>query len=251
MSRTPDAPHPEPVQAHGAGPSTDPTGSFPDPRQFIRDNLRLVAVPSQPEILLYTAHAGSGLRRLVKTGDDDPPPPYWAYQWAGGLVLARHIMARPETVAGRRVLDLGAGGGIVAIAAAKSGARAVIAAEIDGNGRVALGLNAAANGIALAITGDDLTAGPAPAVDIVLVGDLFYDRTLARRVTAFLDNCLAAGIDVLVGDPGRAHLPRSRLHALARYQVPDFGAARDATMLPSAVFAFVPRTAAPVVRRRA
>ncbi|RWN46035.1 MAG: methyltransferase [Mesorhizobium sp.] len=205
--------------------------------------MRLVPVPALPEIQFYTAHPGSGLRRLVEPEDDaedapEPQPPYWAYAWAGGTVLARYVLDHPTTVAGRRVLDLGAGSGLVGIAAAKAGARELIAAEIDRNGVAALELNAAANGVAITIIGEDITAGPPPAVDLVLAGDVFYGRDVALRVTPFLDRCLAAGIDVLVGDPRRNDLPLSRLRLLAEYQVPDFGDAKGAATKPSGVFSF-------------
>ena len=153
--------------------------------------------------------AASGLSRLADPDDDSGLPPYWAYQWAGGMVLARYIFDHPATVAGRRVLDLGAGCGIVGIAAALAGAGEVIAADTDRNAAAALELNAAMNGVALTVVGDDLTAGPPPAVDLVLAGDVYYDPGLALRVTAFLDRCVAAGIEVLIGDPGRAYLPRT------------------------------------------
>ena len=218
----------------------------PDLLRFIQANLRLAPVPSLPEIRLYTAHPASGLRRLAEANKDGsaPPPPYWAYQWAGGTVLARYILNRPETVAGRRVLDLGAGSGIVGIAAAQAGAGEVIAAEIDGNAIAAIGLNAAANGVTIAaILGEDLTAGPPPRVDLLTVGDLFYEQALADRVTPFLDHCLSAGIKVLVGDPGRAYLPRARLRRLAEYAVPDFGGMKGAETKPSGIFSFEPRGA--------
>ena len=197
-------------------------------------------VLSVPEIRLYTAHPASGLRRLAGAGEDgaDLPPPYWAYQWAGGAVLARHFLDRPETVRGRRVLDLGAGSGIVGIAAAKAGASQVIAAEIDPYGVAALGLNAAINDVAVTVVGHDLTAGLPPPVDLVAVGDLFYEHDLAERVTAFLDRCLAAGIEVLIGDPGREFLPWSRLRVIAEYEVPDFGAGRNGPGEMSKVFSF-------------
>ena len=211
----------------------------PDPLQFIRANTRLVPIRSLPEIRLHTARDATGLWRLSKPNEDgsDPPPPYWAVPWAGGMALARHTLDRPETVSGLRVLDLGAGSGLVAIAAAMAGASEVIAAEIDRYAIAALGLNAAANGVAVAVIGDDLTAGPPPPVALVVAGDLFYERDLAERVIAFLDRCLANGIDVLVGDPGRAYLPRSRLRLLAEYLVPDVGEVEDAAIKASAVFA--------------
>ena len=214
----------------------------PDPVAFIRANMLIAPVPSLPEILLYTAHPATGLRRLVDFDEEEaePQPPYWAYPWAGGAVLARYILDRPQVVAGRRVLDLGAGSGLVSIAAAKAGARTVIAAEIDRNGVAALGLNAAANDVAIAVIGEDITAGTPPAVDIVTVGDVFYAQDVAERVIPFLDRCRAAGMEVLIGDPGRTYLPRSRLRLLAEYKVPDFGETKDTAMKPSGVFSFEP-----------
>ncbi|RWP36918.1 50S ribosomal protein L11 methyltransferase [Mesorhizobium sp.] len=216
--------------------------------------MRIAPVAALPEIRLYAAHPASGLWRLTRPqgraaepeeeaneADEDgpePQPPYWAYAWAGGAVLARYILDRPETVAGLRVLDLGAGSGLVGIAAARAGASEVIASEIDRNGVAALGLNAAANGVAIAVVGEDITAGPPPPVDVVAAGDLFYRQDLADRVIPFLDRCLAAGINVLIGDPGRAYLPRSRLRLLAEYQVPDVG--QGAATKPSGVFSFEP-----------
>ncbi len=230
------------------------TLSRPDPLTFIKANMRIAPVAALPEIRLYAAHPASGLWRLTRPqgraaepeeeaneADEDgpePQPPYWAYAWAGGAVLARYILDRPETVAGLRVLDLGAGSGLVGIAAARAGASEVIASEIDRNGVAALGLNAAANGVAIAVVGEDITAGPPPPVDVVAAGDLFYRQDLADRVIPFLDRCLAAGINVLIGDPGRAYLPRSRLHLLAEYQVPDVG--QGTATKPSGVFSFEP-----------
>ena len=195
------------------------------------------AVPFIPEISLHLAHPGSGLRRLAE-GRIDPPPPYWAWVWGGGAALARYVLDNPATVAGRRVLDLGAGSGIVGIAAAKAGARAVIASEVDPDGRAVLARNAAANGVAFeAIVGDVMAASPPPA-DLVLVGDLFYAPEVAARTMAFLDRCLEAGIEVLIGDPHRAWLPRERLRLIAGYAAPDFGDAARATPTACAVFAF-------------
>ncbi|NGO53047.1 class I SAM-dependent methyltransferase [Allomesorhizobium camelthorni] len=211
-----------------------------DLQQFIRANLPIAPVPSVPEIRLHKAGPASGLRRLAELDEQGFGSPYWAYYWGGGLALARHILDRPEIVAGRRVLDLGAGSGIVGIAAARAGASEVIAAETDRYAVVAIDLNAAANDVTVSTILGDLTGGPPPPVDIIAVGDLFYERDLAERVTVFLDRCLTAGIDVLIGDPWRAFLPRSRLQLIAEYPVLEFGEAGNAAAKPSAVFSLMP-----------
>src|SRR5262245_56706749 len=201
------------------------------PADFIRAHLRLAPAPGVPEIRLYAAHEETGLRRLALPDDSgaEPPAPYWAFAWAGGLALARHVLALPQTVRGRRVLDLGSGSGLVAIAAALAGAGETVAAETNPYGLSAIGMNAAANGVTVRVIGDDLLPGDPPAADLVLAGDVFYDRELATRVMAFLDRCRATGIDVLIGDPGRAHLPRARLRVIAEYQVADVGDAAATT----------------------
>lgn len=206
-----------------------------DPIAFIRANLPVVPVPDIPEIRLHRASSSSGLGRLAMLDEQGFGSPYWAFYWAGGLALARFILDRPDLVAGRRVLDLGAGSGLVAIAAAMAGAREVIAADVDRYAVTALALNAAHNQVSVtAVHGDPTTSGP-PSADLVLVGDLFYERDLADRVTAFLDRCLAVGIGALVGDPRRGHLPASRLTLLAEYEVAETAGAAGK---PGAVFAF-------------
>ncbi|MDR3474905.1 MAG: 50S ribosomal protein L11 methyltransferase [Devosia sp.] len=200
--------------------------------------MALVPVLAIPEIRLYAAHHGSGLRQLAEA-DEDAPAPYWAFAWGGGLALARHILDHPQSVAGRRVLDLGAGSGLVAIAAARAGARQVVAVEIDPYGVTAIGLNAAANGVAVLAIGGDPTCGPIPEVDIIVAGDVFYDPEVGERMLAFLDRSLAAGTEVLVGDPGRAFLPRQRLHQIAEYPVGDMGEAGK----PGYVFVLEPAAA--------
>jgi predicted nicotinamide N-methyase len=190
--------------------------------RFIRANLPIAAVPSVPEIRLHRAGPKSGLWRLAEL-DHDFAAPYWAYPWRGGLALARYVLDRPEFVAGRRILDLGAGSGLVGIAAAKSGAKEVIAAEIDRYAIAAMGLNAEANAVRILSMFGDLTQGLPPKVDSVLIGDLFYEQDLAKRVLSFIDRCLRSDITVLIGDPMRAFLPGSRLEVLAAYPGPDFG----------------------------
>ena len=203
---------------------------------FIRERLPLEPVPGVPEIRLHRAGPRSGLMRLAEA-DPSFGSPYWARPWGGGLALARHVLDHPETVAGKRVLDLGAGSGLVAIAAALAGAGEVRAADVDPYAVAATRLNAAANGVAVEAIHDDLTAGDPPDVELLLVGDLFYDPDLAARVTAFLERCVAAGIAVLIGDPFRAHLPIERLRVVAEYPVADYGDP-DGAARAAAVFAF-------------
>jgi predicted nicotinamide N-methyase len=216
------------ILAHASPPSRSR-------REILRARLTLATPALLPELRLYRAGPHSGLARLLSGGG----APYWAYPWAGGLALARYLLDHPGTIAGKRVLDLGAGGGLVAIAAMKAGARAATAIDIDPDALDAIALNAEANAVAVAAICGDPLDGPPPAVDIVLVGDLFYEASLAARATAFLDRCREAGVGALIGDPGRAPLPRARLKPLAEYQLADFGDAPDATTTASAVFAFV------------
>ena len=204
-------------------------------REILGARLSLATPALLPELRLYRAGPASGLGRLASSGG----APYWAYPWAGGLALARYLLDHPETVAGKRVLDLGAGGGLVAIAAMKAGAHEATAIDVDSDAIAAITLNAEANAVVVAALCADPLDSPAPAVDLVLVGDLFYEAALAARATALLDRCRLAGIGALIGDPWRAHLPRARLNRLAEYQLADFGDAPDAAATASAVFAFV------------
>jgi predicted nicotinamide N-methyase len=202
---------------------------------FIQTNLLLEPVPGLPAIRLYTAHYGSRLSRLFGADDDDPPAPYWAYCWAGGLALAQHFLAHPDQVSGKRVLDLGAGSGLVGIVATKAGAT-VQAAEIDPNGQAAMALNAAANGVKIALRNISLD-GPAPDdIDLIAAGDVFYNPDVAALMLPFLQRCQTAGITVLIGDPNRRDLPLAQLELLASYAVGDVGDARDKTNRTGAVY---------------
>jgi predicted nicotinamide N-methyase len=196
---------------------------------MVRANTRLRSVTLVPEIRLYQASEPIGVwqrteRAAGRTGLD---PPFWAFAWAGGQALARYLLDHPETVKDRRVIDIASGSGLVAIAAARAGAAAVTGYDIDPLAIAAITLNAAANGAAvLAVQADILdTDGPGP--DVLLVADAFYERELARRVTRFAERGQARGADVLVGDFGRAYLPRDRLAPLAAYDVPGLSALED------------------------
>lgn len=198
--------------------------------------LRLEAVPSLPDIRLYTAHPGSRLSQFAALEDDDPPAPYWAYQWAGGMALAHHFRAHPELVVGQRLLDLGAGSGLVGIAAARLGADAK-AAEIDPYGRAAIALNATTNGVALPLIDIDLHGAPPQNIDLIAAGDVFYNAEIAGLMLPFLVRCAEAGIAVLIGDPDRRDLPHQSLTRLASYPVGDVGDQRSSTDRTGSVYA--------------
>ena len=187
-------------------------------------------VPLVPEVVL---HQGGGVVALWEqveraTGRTGTAPPFWAYPWAGGQALARHVLDHPGEVAGRRVLDLASGSGLVAVAAALAGAAAVTAAEVDELAVAATGLNAAANSVAVDAVLRDVLAGDGEGAEVVLAGDVFYERAMAERVLPFLRRAVARGASVLVGDPGRAYLPASGLQQVAVHQVPVVAELEDA-----------------------
>ena len=189
---------------------------------FIRANTAVAPPPLVPEIRLHLASEITPLWQATEAllERTQLPPPYWAFAWAGGQALARHVLDHPELVRGKAVLDFGAGAGLLALAAAKAGARRATAAEIDPVAAAAIALNAALNGLAVDIeTADVIDRFPVPW-QVVLVGDMCYERPLAEPLTAWLRRLAGAGIQVLLGDPGRAYLPQTGLTELARYSVP-------------------------------
>jgi predicted nicotinamide N-methyase len=213
-----------------------------DATSFIRANTRLLPVPLVPEIRLHLAEESLPIWRKTEEelGAMNVPPPYWAFAWAGGQALARYLLDNRHTVAGRRVLDLGSGSGLTAIASAKAGAARVLAADIDALALAAISLNAGANGVPVETTADDLLAAsldtlPGP-FEVVLVGDLFYERPLAERVLAFIEAAAARGAQVLVGDPKRSYFPRERFRQLADYSVPVTRELEDAEIKRTAVW---------------
>lgn len=193
-----------------------------DAADFIRANTAIATAPLVPEIALHLASEVTPLWQATEATLEKTqlPPPYWAFAWAGGQALARYILDHPGIVQGRAVLDFGAGSGLVAIAAMKAGARRVTAAEIDAFAAAAIALNADLNQVAVAIeTADVIGRMPAPW-EIVLVGDMCYERPLAERLTAWLVDLARGGTIVLLGDPGRTYLPKTGLTEIARYTVP-------------------------------
>jgi predicted nicotinamide N-methyase len=211
-------------------------------RAFIRANTALMAPPLVPEVRLHLAHEAVPLWQKTEEelGAMGLPPPFWAFAWAGGQALARHVLDRPELVAGMHVLDLASGSGLVAIAAKLAGAADVLAADIDAFAIEAICINAAANGVALGTTGEDLLAAPAPGCDAILVGDLFYERALAARLLDWLAAAEARGIAVLIGDPGRSYLPRERLERVGDYEVSVTRDLEDAEIKRTSVWRLSP-----------
>jgi len=187
---------------------------------FVRANTRLAPVPFLPELVLYQADEPIELWERTEAAGGEQPPPFWAFAWAGGQALARHVLDQPDLVSGRAVLDLATGSGLVAVAAARAGARIVTANDIDPLALAAAAANAEANGVAVrAVEGDLLETGYAEA-DVILAGDVFYSREMAGRVLPFLRRAAGGGALVLVGDPGRAYLPTDAMIRLATYEVP-------------------------------
>ncbi|MGY5809748.1 class I SAM-dependent methyltransferase [Rhizobium sp. LEGMi198b] len=211
-----------------------------DPESFIRANTSLMAPPHVPEIRLHLASEAHDL--WLKTEEEleeiGLPPPFWAFAWAGGQGLARYVLDHPDMVAGKRVLDFASGSGLVAIAAKLAGASHVLAADIDPWAETAVRLNAAENGVALDFTGDNLI-GRATDADVILAGDVFYDRDFADRLIPWFRQLAGEDRLVLVGDPGRAYLPKDRLELQATYQVPVTRALEDSEVKKTTVWRFL------------
>ena len=190
--------------------------------EFVVANTERTQAPLVPEITLHLASEVTPLwhateEELAQSG---LPPPYWAFAWPGGQTFARLLLDRPEFVRGRSVLDFAAGCGIAAIAAAKSGAASVVASEIDAFAVAAIALNGKLNDAAIEIAGDDLLAKPPDKWDLILAGDVCYEKPMADRTLAWLDKAVAGGAEVLIADPGRAYLPKGGLTEIARHDVP-------------------------------
>lgn len=189
---------------------------------FIAANTRLQTVPHAPEISLWLADEITPLWRLTEEelGEMGLPPPFWAFAWAGGQALARWLLDHPAEVAGKRVIDLATGSGLVGIAAIKAGAASVLAADIDPFCVAAVAANARSNGVEIAFTDANLLDAPPPPVDLICAGDVFYEKPMAEAVLAWLKQAQANGTRVIVGDPGRTYFPQSGLTLLAEYTVP-------------------------------
>jgi predicted nicotinamide N-methyase len=210
-----------------------------DRSAFIRAHTRLHSVPLAPEIKLWLADEATDLWQKTEDelGQIGLPPPFWAFAWAGGQALARYVLDHPDLVIGRRVLDFASGSGLVAIAAAKAGARSVEASEIDEFAMAAIALNAAQNNVSLTTRSADLI-GSDRGWDVVLAGDVSYQRDMAEATTRWLAGLAERGATVLIGDPWRSYLARGLLEAIETYSVPVTRALEDVEIKRTGVFHF-------------
>jgi predicted nicotinamide N-methyase len=227
-----------------APPSADPSPPTPLPqgyarRDFILANTRLIAPPLTPSIRLWLA--GEAVPLWKKTEEEldaiGLPPPFWAFAWAGGQALARYLLDNPAVVAGRRTLDFASGSGVVAIAAALSGAAAVEASDIDAFAIAAIAANAAENGVSVAPRLESLI-GADEGWEVVLAGDIAYEKDFAEGAADWLAGLARRGATVLIGDPRRSYLPLDRLECVIEYSVPVTRELEDSEIKRTGVFRF-------------
>lgn len=210
-----------------------------DHAAFIRATTRPHPVPHAPEITLHVADEATELweKTEEELGEMGLPPPFWAFAWAGGQALARYLLDHAPVVRSRRVLDVASGSGLVAIAAAIAGARQVTANDIDPFSLAAIALNAELNGVEVTVEAGDLV-GRDGGWDVVVAGDISYERDMAARLTGWLGDLSRRGATVLIGDPGRSYLARDRLEAVATYTVPVIRSLEDADVKQTSVWRF-------------
>ncbi|ABC21377.1 class I SAM-dependent methyltransferase [Rhodospirillum rubrum] len=213
-----------------------------DPNAFVLAGTAITTPPLLPEMSLYLATEVTPLWEATEVALErhGVPPPYWAFCWAGGQALARHLIDHPEIVRGRRVLDFAAGCGVCAIASALAGAKAVDAAEIDSFALAAIALNATLNKVAVTSLDGDVIGALDRGWDVVLAGDVCYERPMADRVIPWLRALAGRGTKVLLADPGRAYLPGTGLSALATYEVPVSRDLEDRDIRSTTVYALLP-----------
>ncbi len=210
--------------------------------EFVRSACRLRPVPGVPEIRLHVADEVIGLwQRTEDEFGAGQEPPFWAFAWPGGQALARYLLDHPGLIAGRSVLDVGSGSGLAAIAAARAGAAMVTASEVDAVAAAAIRLNARANGVPEPAIVGDVLDGDAEGAEVVLAGDVCYSRPVAARVLGFLERMTARRTAVLVGDIGRAFLPRERFVVLDARDFPVMAELEDSSVKRAMVWAPDPK----------
>ncbi len=192
-----------------------------DPAAFIRANTLLQEPPLVPEVKLYLASEIVPIWQMTEEELERSglPPPFWAFAWAGGQALARYILDHPEVVRGKRVLDFGSGSSLIAIAAMKAGATSVVAADIDPFAVASIRLNAEVNSVSVVVANTNLVGVANGGWDIILIGDMCYERPLAESIEIWVHSLVAEGAEALIGDPGRAYLPKTGLEKIISYAV--------------------------------
>ncbi|WP_422034398.1 class I SAM-dependent methyltransferase [Reyranella sp.] len=195
-----------------------------DPEGFIRANTALEAPAMVPEFRLWLATEYVPIWQATEAWleEQNVDPPYWAFCWPGGQAIARHLLDNPDLVRGKRVIDFAAGSGVSSLAAVRAGAASVVANDIDRLSLVAAGLNATANGLSIETSSEDWLAGApgAPEADVVIAGDVCYEREMSVQALAWLRSHAAKGRLVLLGDPGRNYFSAQGLDELGRYEIP-------------------------------
>lgn len=217
-------------------------------RAFVRNHTRLEPLPDVPGVRLHVADDVMSVMSLAGEvlGQADPPLPFWAFPWAGGLAVSRYLQDHPDEVSGRHVVDVASGSGLCAIVALKLGAASAQAVDIDPLAEAAVALNARANGVRIGFSRHDILGEEPPVCDVILAGDVCYEEIMAERMVGWLRRAAERGTHVLVGDPGRAYLP-SGMTCLATYRVSTSRELENTEVKPSAVYTFSD-AAEPVVR---
>jgi predicted nicotinamide N-methyase len=219
-----------------------PVSASADPAGFIRANTILGTAALVSEIELYLANELQPLWMATEADLESYglPPPYWAFAWAGGQAIARYILDHPEIVRGKRVFDFASGSGLVAIAAALAGAKSVIANDIDPFAITVIGLNADANDVSLTTESQDVIGDPLDHADIILAGDVCYEQPMADHTMAWLRDRAESGKPVLLGDPGRAYLPRDGMEWVIRYGILETSVVEDTDARNAIVWRLTP-----------
>ncbi|MDI7774077.1 50S ribosomal protein L11 methyltransferase [Asticcacaulis sp. EMRT-3] len=183
---------------------------------FIRDHTRSLPVASVPGVSLYQADEVTPLWLMTEQALDQArlAPPFWAFAWSGGQALARYILENPALVRGKRVLDMACGSGLVGIAALKAGAASALCNDIDPYAEVAVALNGQLNGVAPVFLGGDLLHDDPPAdIDLILAGDICYEKAMSEAMLSYFRRAARHTIAVYIGDPHRTYFPYASVDA--------------------------------------
>ena len=191
--------------------------------RFLDEHAPLLTVPLCPELRAFSAASLVTVWEAAEASAGTTlPSPFWAFPWPAGITLARVILDRPELVRDRSVIDMGAGGGVSSFACAMAGASHVTACDADPWAVEVAALGARRQGLALSTLLADPAARPAllDPYDVILCGDLAYDRSSAPRERYALDRAASRGATVLVADAGRTYFQPDGYELIAELRVP-------------------------------